>query len=148
MGVERERFLHEWSWFESGENVSEVIDAEQPNTLECRRVEVGTRDAQKLVGSVRLAESEGADHAAGGVASDLVRWCSGWWWKQPEHHSGQGQMPIGMKPICDGVEFGISERGEDAGLEETSKPSHLHTGAVGSVSDGHHFVTMVTMDLS
>ena len=59
-------------------------------------MEVGTRDAQELVGSVRLTKSEGADHAAGGVASDLVRWCGGWWWKQPEHHSRQGQMPIGM----------------------------------------------------
>jgi len=142
------KFLREWSGFESGENMSEVIDAEQANTLEGRRMEVGRRDAQQLVGSVRLTKSEGADHAAGGVASDLVRWRSGWWWKQPEHHSRQSQMPIGMEPICDGGEFGISEGGSDAGLEEASKPSRFRTGTGGSMSDGHHFVTMVTMDLS
>jgi hypothetical protein len=124
------RFLREWSGFESGENVSKVIDAEQPNTLEGGRMKVGARDAEELIGGVRLPKSEGADHAAGGVASDLVRWRSGWWWKQPEHHSRQSQMPIGMKPICDGVKFGISEGGRDADVEEASKPSHLCTGTV------------------
>lgn len=86
-----------------------MINAEQPDALEGRRVLVGTRNAQQLVGSVRLAESEGADHAAGSVASDLVRRCSGWWWEQPKQHSGQGQMPVGVQPICDGSKFGRNE---------------------------------------
>jgi hypothetical protein len=72
---------------ERGEKVSKVIDTEEPNTLKRRRMTVGERDAQKLIGSVRLAESESADHAAGSVASNLVRWRSGWWWKQPKHHN-------------------------------------------------------------
>jgi hypothetical protein len=141
-GKER-RFLHKRSGFERGKNLSEMIDAEQPDALEGRRVLVGARDAQQLVSSVRLTESEGADHAAGSVASDLVRWCSGWWWEQPKQHSGQSQVPISVQPICDRVELGLSERGKDAGLEEVSKTSHLSAGAVGGVSDRHHLGTGV-----
>ena len=93
-------------------------------------MDVGTRDAQQLVGSVRLTQSEGADHAAGSVASDLVRRCSGWRWKQPKHHSGQGQVPVGVQPISDGGKFGLGKRGKEADLEEVSQAGHLRTWAV------------------
>ena len=83
----RERSLHRWNRFESSEKASEVIDTEESNTLKWRRVTVGNGNAQKLLSSVRLSLSESADHATSGVASDLVRWCSGWWWEQPKQHT-------------------------------------------------------------